>query len=88
MLKYETIEEYVRQDFNVFDFNNRPVRKNCEYNVNKHIAMCVNLVQQAFSYKQCYSNAELNSFIHGLNHLFFNGLAAGQWFERNRKDGC
>ena len=53
----------------------------CEYNKEKHLSMCVNLVRQAFTWKQCYSTTELYDFIHGLNHLFFNGVAAGQCFE-------
>jgi len=87
MLEYTAIEALVRQDFEKFDFADQPMTKYCEYNKEKHLSMCVNLVRQAFTWKQCYSATELYDFIHGLNHLFFNGVAAGQWFERNREDG-
>jgi len=87
MLEYTAIETLVRQDFEQFDFADQPMEKYCKYNKNKHISMSVNLVRQAFGWKNHFNAAELNDFIHGLNHLYFNGVAAGQSFEWYKRKG-
>ena len=85
MLERAKIEKLIQEDFEAFDFANQPMTEYCEYNKNKHIQMATQIVMNAFSWKQCYSLTEVDDMIHGLNHLFFNGVAAGQFFERNRE---
>lgn len=85
MLEYAEIEEKVTTDFDTFDFADKPMENYCAYNYMKHIQMATQLTLNAFSEKACYSETEIDDFVHGLNHLFFNGVAAGQSFERLRK---
>ena len=87
MLTYEDIEEKIVDDFSVFDFTDNLMEKRCAYNYMKHIQMATQLTSNTFSTKACYSETEIDDFIHGLNHLFFNGVAAGQSFanKHNKK---
>lgn len=91
MLNRAAIEEKIAADFDKFDFADKPMQKYCEYNRTKHIQMCVQLVInyiEATNYVTNYLDAvEIDDFIHGLNHIFFNGVAAGQSFEwaRNKE---
>ena len=85
MLEYAAIEAKVTADFDKFDFADKPMEKYCGYNRTKHIQMATQLTLNAFAWKQCYTMTEVDDFIHGLNHIFFNGVAAGQAFEW-RKD--
>lgn len=85
MLEYAAIEEMVTADFNTFDFIDKPMEKYCGYHRDKHIKMAVQLTLNAFAEKRVYLMSEMEDFIHGLNHVFFNGVAAGQTFEW-RKD--
>ena len=85
MLDAATIEKKIIEDFNQMDFKNKPMETYCAYNRTKHIQMATQLVLNAFSWKQCYVLSEVDDMIHGLNHLFFNGVAAGQYFEQVRK---
>ena len=68
------------------DFKNKPMETYCAYNRTKHIQMTTQIVFNAFSWKQCYSMTEVDDMIHGLNHLFFNGVAAGQFFEHQQEE--
>lgn len=87
MLEYAAIEEKVTADFNTFDFADKPMEKYCAYHRTKHIQMATNLTLNAFAWKRCYTLGEVDDFIHGLNHVFFNGVGAGQCFEwSKRKD--
>ena len=85
MLEYAAIEKMVTADFNTFDFTDKPMEKYCGYHRDKHIKMAVQLTLNAFTEKRVYLMSEMKDFIHGLNHVFFNGVAAGQTFEW-RKD--
>jgi hypothetical protein len=80
MLNYAEIEEKVIADFSIFDSANNLMEKRCAYNYMKHIQMATQLTINVFSEKTCYSETEIDDFVHGLNHLFFNGVAAGQSF--------
>ena len=82
MLEYMKIAEKVTHDFDAFDFADKPMETHCPYNRTKHIQMATQLTLNVFSWKECYSMTEVDDFIHGLNHLFFNGVAAGQSFEQ------
>lgn len=81
MLNYHEIEAKVIADFDEFDFADKPMEQFCHYHRTKHIQMATQLTLNAFAWKQCYSMTEVDDFIHGLNHVFFNGVAAGQSFE-------
>lgn len=84
MLEYAAIEKMVTLDFDEFEFADKPMEHYCNYHRTKHIQMATQLTLNAFAWKQCYSMTEVNDFIHGLNHVFFNGVAAGQNFEWER----
>lgn len=81
MLEYAAIEEMVMVDFDAFDFVDKPMQKYCYYHRDKHIKMATQLTLNAFAGKSMYLMSEIEDFIHGLNHIFFNGVAAGQCFE-------
>ena len=80
------IEEKVRNDFDEFDFADKPMEKYCAYNRTKHIQMATQIVQNYCdgTFIDDYTTEDVNDLIHGLNHLFFNGVAAGQAFEWNK----
>lgn len=92
MLERAAIEKKITEDFDKFDFTDKPMEKYCGYNRTKHIQMAAQLVInyiEATNYVTNYLTAvEVDDFIHGLNHVFFNGVAAGQNFEweRNKKN--
>ena len=75
------IEEKVRNDFDEFDFADKPMEKYCAYNRTKHIQMATQIVLNCIELGDYVSMLNINDLIHGLNHLFFNGVAAGQCFE-------
>jgi len=79
-LEYAAVRILVEQDFNGFDFADKPMEKYCAYNRTKHIQLATQLVCQSFRDKTYFDYEEVNDFIHGLNHIFFNGVAAGQSF--------
>jgi len=82
------IEHFVTEDFDQFDFSDEPMKKYCTYNRTKHIQMATQLVRQRFENEAVIDWTEIEDYIHGLNHIFYNGVAAGQTFEwRNGKDG-
>ncbi len=83
MLDYNFIADLVRQDFNQFDFADQPMEKYCGYHKLKHIDMVTHLVINTFHSGESFTT--IQDFVHGLNHIFFNGVAAGQSFEW-RKD--
>lgn len=78
---YELIKEKVENDFNEFDFANKPMEKYCMYNRTKHIQMATQIVMNYIELGDYVSAMDINDLVHGLNHLFFNGVAAGQSFE-------
>lgn len=75
------IEEKVRNDFDEFDFADKSMQKFCEYHRAKHISMATQIVMNAIECGDYVSAIEINDMVHGLNHIFFNGVAAGQGFE-------
>ena len=81
MLSDMLLEYFIAEDFDKFDFADKPMRQFCEYNRSKHISMACQLVRQRFAHDTVYEWVEVEDFIHGLNHIFFNGVAAGQAFE-------
>ena len=85
MLEYAAIEEMVTADFNAFDFADKPMEKYCGYHRDKHTKMVVQLTINAFTGKKTYLVSEVEDFIHGLNHVFFNGVGAGQCFEWSKE---
>lgn len=52
MLEYAAIEEMVMEDFNTFDFADKPMEKYCGYHRDKHIKMAVQLTINAFTGKR------------------------------------
>lgn len=88
MLERAAIEKKIAEDFDKFDFADKPMQKYCEYHRTKHIMMAAQLVInfiEAANYVTNYPSAiEVDDMIHGINHVFFNGVAAGQNFEWER----
>lgn len=84
MLKYAEVTEKVAADFDQFDFADKPMEKYCAHNREQHIQMATRLAISMFWDKNYFIDNELEDFIHGLNHIFFNGVAAGQNFEWER----
>ena len=76
------VEEKVREDFDQFDFKDKPMEKYCGYNRIKHIQMATQIVLNCIELGDYVSMVDINDLVHGLNHLFFNGVAAGQSFQR------
>lgn len=76
------IEEKVRKDFDEFDFADKPMEKYCAYNRTKHIQMATQIIFNCLKRGDSLSMQDVDDLVHGLNHLFFNGVAAGQAFER------
>lgn len=74
-MNWEQIETMVREDFE--QFTRGDIEPIPQYYKRKHIALATQLVEQAYSWKECYSMTEVRDFIHGLNHLFFLGEGAG-----------
>lgn len=81
MLEYQAVETMVREDFEAFDFSDSPIERYCQWSKKHHIQRAAQLTMQAFSNKVCYSTTEVADFVHGLNHLFFLGVGAGQALE-------
>ena len=79
------IEEKVRKDFDEFDFADNPMEKYCAYNRTKHIQMATQIVVNCIELGDYVSMRDIDDLIHGLNHIFFNGVAAGQSFEWFKK---
>ncbi len=77
----ELIEKKIIEDFDKFDFGNKPMQKYCEYHRTKHIQMATQIVVNCITLGGYVSTTEIDDLIHGLNHIFFNGVAAGQCFE-------
>lgn len=75
------IEEKVRKDFDEFDFADKPMKKYCAYHRTKHIQMTTQIVMNVIELSDHISMQDIDDLIHGLNHIFFNGVAAGQAFE-------
>lgn len=84
MLDYNFIADLVRQDFNQFDFADQPMENYCGYFKLKHIDMVTHLVINTFRSGDSFT--AIQDFVHGLNHVFFNGVAAGQAFEWRKND--
>lgn len=84
MLNDIILEHLIAEDFDKFDFDDKPMRQFCECERSRHISMACRLVQQRFAYDTVYEWTDVKDFIHGLNHIFFNGVTAGQVFEWQR----
>ena len=80
------VEEKVRNDFDEFDFADKPMEKYCAYNRTKHIQMATQIVLDCIELGDYVSMRDIDDLIHGLNHIFFNGVTAGQAFERFKKE--
>ena len=78
------VEEKVREDFDKFDFADKPMEKYCMYHRNKHIQMATQIVMNCIECGDYSSMQDIDDLIHGLNHIFFNGVGAGQSFEWGR----
>lgn len=85
-LAYAAVELLISKDFNEFDFNDKAMEERCAYFRTKHIQLATQLTVQRFENDMALDAAEVKDFIHGLNHLFFNGVAAGQCFEWRKEE--
>lgn len=82
---YEIVEFYVIKDFDSFNFIDKPIEWYCAYNRSKHIQMATHLTLKTFTEcEKSFGTVDLEDFIHGLNHIFFNGVVAGQNLEQFR----
>ena len=79
------VNEKVENDFNQFDFADKPMEKYCAYNRTNHIQMATQIVMNCIELGDYVSAADINDLVHGLNHLFFNGVAAGQTLEWSKE---
>lgn len=82
------VEQNIEKDFDEFDFADKPMEKYCAHNRTKHIQMATQIVIQVFGENADAPSRDVADFIHGLNHIFFNGVAAGQafaWFKEQEK---
>ena len=79
------VEEKVQNDFDQFDFADKPMEKHCYYYRTKHIQMATQIVVNYIELGDYISMRDIDDLIHGLNHIFFNGVAAGQAFEWNKE---
>ena len=80
MLGYTDMEALVLEDFETFNHNGKKiVGLHTYYFYKKHIQMAAQLTEQRFGkFKPEFSKrTDVKDFIHGLNHLFFFGVAAG-----------
>ena len=84
MLSYELIHEMVKNDFMDF-YKANEFYSQAKVYCDKHFQFATQLTMQAFAWKECYSMTEVEDFIHGLNHVFFNAATAGQMFERRKE---
>ena len=75
------VEDKIIADFDQFDFADKPMERYCAYHRTKHIQMATQLTLNFIELGDYVSTDDINDFIHGLNHIFFNGVAAGQAFE-------
>ena len=86
MLTFEDIEKMVREDLDKFDFADHPIDKYAAYSKDKYINQATWLALgkhiDSSGIIRC-EGIELMDFIHGLNHCFMWGIAAGQNVERN-----
>lgn len=74
------IEEKVRKDFDEFD-SKKDIEEYCLYFRSKHIQMATQIVVNCLNCGDYPSMQDIDDLVHGLNHIFFNGVAAGQAFE-------
>ena len=86
MTNWEYLEKKIAEDFDKFDFADKPMQEYCSYNRDKHIRMTAQIVSNYCdgTFIDSYTAEEVADLIHGLNHIFFNGVAAGQNFEWER----
>jgi hypothetical protein len=84
----ELIWEKIENDFDKFDFSDKPMQK-LFYHRTKHIQMATQIVMNVIELGDYVSMRDIDDLVHGLNHLFFNGVAAGQsfaWFKEKEKN--
>lgn len=86
MLSYELTHEMVKNDFMDFYKADKFYSQTKIY-CDKHFQSATQLTMQAFAWKQCYSMTEVEDFIHGLNHVFFNAAVAGAIEKNYEKEG-
>ena len=63
------VEEKVRNDFDEFDFDDKPMEKYCAYNRTKHIQMATQIILNVLEAGDYPSMRDIDDLIHGLNHL-------------------
>lgn len=78
------IWEKVENDFDKFDFSDKPMQKLLYYRT-KHIQMATQIITNCIELSNYVSVEDINDLVHGLNHLFFNGAAAGQALEWSKE---
>lgn len=83
----QLIEEKIANDFDRFEFTDASMEQYCSYHRSKHIAMATQIVMNYINNTDYAYLDDINDLIHGLNHIFFNGVAAGQTFEWFKKEG-
>lgn len=83
----QLIEEKIVNDFDRFEFTDALMEQYCSYHRSKHIAMATQIVMNYINNTNYAYLDDINDLIHGLNHIFFNGVAAGQTFEWFKKEG-
>jgi len=91
--EYSEIRAIVLDDLAPMDFADKPIDKYAEYSKTKYVDMATKLAQDWF-WIRFYNNiltpyweTEMQDFIHGLNHCFMWGVAAGQNVEKNVNQG-
>lgn len=84
-LSYDIIAELAANDFDFFDDSKGSVKAYCGYNRTRHINMVAQLTKQRFAHETVYEWQEVEDFIHGLNHVFFNGVMAGEILTERHK---
>ena len=63
MLHDIVLEHVITEDFDKFDFEDKPMEKHCAYHRSKHISMVIQLTKQRFSYEKVCDWAEVDTDI-------------------------
>ena len=83
-MNYEIIETMIRQDFE--SFTKGDVEPIPQYSKKKHIALATQITVDHFRNTPHYTKIEMIDFIHGLNHIFYYGVIAGQTMSKDNID--
>lgn len=78
MLAEKDIKEIITYELSANDFNDSPLDEYCAWNKQKAADFIKQLTMQAFANKACYSNVDVNAFIHMAVRLYFLGVGGGQ----------